>query len=254
MAVLDISKIKTPQELEQIARHDLEGKTLSQIHKLVLNTDSVSRVSSKAGVGDVIEQGYFGIPRNSFKGPDLPSLGVEVKTSPLKLGKDGKLRVKEPLSLNIINYVDEAKNDRIKQSSLYKKNHHVLFINYIHDLTKKRSEYVIKYVFLWDMDAGVLKELGEDYKAIIAKIRAGQAHHIHQSDHQYLTLCPKHGGTFKDPNDNKSKTKQPFSKSPAEIRAFRLKNSYMNLVIHRNLSEHRKNKVAEFVAPKVKKN
>jgi DNA mismatch repair protein MutH len=251
MAVLDISKIKSPQELEGIARRDLEGKTLSDIYKLVQKTDSVSRVSSKAGVGDVIEQGYFGIPRNSFKGPDLPSLGVEVKTSPLTLGVDGKLRVKEPLSLNIINYIEEAKNDRIKQSSLYKKNHYILFVCYIHDLTKKRSEYVIKYVFLWEMNNSVLTELSDDYSAIISKIRNGEAHHIHQSDHKWLTLCPKHGGTFKDPKDGKSKTKQPFSNAPAEIRAFRLKNSYMNLVIHRYLSKYRRNEIMEFVTPKI---
>ena len=81
------------------------------------------------------------------------------------------------------------------------------------------------------MDDKVLKELEPDYELIIKKINEGKAHEIHQSEHKYLTLCPKHNGNFKDPNDKISKRHQPFSDKPAEVRAFRLKNRYMNLVI-----------------------
>jgi DNA mismatch repair endonuclease MutH len=246
MAILDLSKIKTPKELEIISRRDLEGKTLSEIAEWINQSDTTSRVHSKGHVGYVIEKGYFGITMNSSKSPDILNLGVEVKTSPLKLGKDGKLRVKEPLSLNIINYSEEVKNKSLLESSLFKKNQKVLFIWYLHDSSVLRSEYIIKYVFLWEMNKEVIEELNPDYEAIIKKIKEGNAHHIHQSDHKYLTLCPKHGGTFKDPNDGKSKTKQPFSDAPAEIRAFRLKNSYMNMVIRRYLSKEKPESIGEF--------
>lgn len=249
MPVIDLSKIKTPQELESVAKRDLEGKSLDQIADWVAASDSTSRVLSKASVGYVIEEGYFGLGKNSNKGPDFAELGVELKTSPLKRGKDGKLRVKEPLSLNIINYGEEHKNKNLKESSLYKKNRKILFIWYVHD-DGLRSAYTIEYVFLWEMDSDVLKELEPDYQAILEMIRKGKAHEIHQYQHKYLTLCPKHGGTFKDPLDRKSKTSQPFSEKPAEIRAFRLKNSYMNMVIHRYLSKFEKGRVSEFVSPK----
>ena len=247
MGKIDLKKIKSTKELEAISRRDLEGKTLSEIDELINQSDTTSRILSKAAVGYVIEKGYFGIKANSDKSPDLQTLGVEIKTSPLKLGKDGKLRVKEPLSLNIINYVEEVKNESIEKSSLFKKNKKILFIWYIHDSSVPRSEYVIKYVFLWEMDDKVLAELNPDYKAIIKKIKEGNAHHIHQTDHKYLTLCPKHGGVFKDPNDTKSKTKQPFSDVPAEIRAFRLKNSYVNMIIRRHLLKQSPEKKNEFV-------
>jgi DNA mismatch repair protein MutH len=250
MAILNLSTIKTPQELEKIAQADLEGKTLQQIMVSITSTDSSTRVSTKAGVGYVIEEGYFGIGKNNTAGPDIAHLDVELKTSPLSIGKDGKLRVKEPLSLNIINYSEEHKNKSIKESSLYKKNKKVLFVWYIHDKNSLRSEYLIKYVFLWEMDDTVINELNDDYQNILEHIRKGEAHHIHQYQHKNLTLCPKHGGTFKDPNDRKSKTKQPFSDAPAEIRAFRLKNSYMNTIIRRWLLKNRPNKVSEFIAEK----
>ncbi|MFA6608457.1 MAG: MutH/Sau3AI family endonuclease [Candidatus Paceibacterota bacterium] len=250
MSILNLAEIKTSQDLEKIAQHDLEGKTLQQIMASITASDSSTRVSTKAGVGYVIEEGYFGIGKNNTAGPDIPHLGVELKTSPLSLGKDGKLRVKEPLSLNIINYSEEYKKGNVTESSLYKKNKKVLFVWYIHDKNKLRSEYLIKYVFLWEMDSTVINEINDDYKMILDYIKKGEAHHIHQHQHTNLTLCPKHGGTFKDPSDRKSKTKQPFSDTPAEIRAFRLKNSYMNTVIRRWLLRDRPNKISEFISEK----
>lgn len=156
MPILNLSKIKTSKELEKIARNDLEGKTLREIMSSIVSSDSSTRVSTKAGVGYVIEEGYFGIGKNSTAKPDIEHLDVELKTSPLSIGKDGKLRVKEPLSLNIINYTDEAKNTSIKESSLFKKNKKILFVWYIHDKNKSRSDYKIQYVFLWEMDNEVI--------------------------------------------------------------------------------------------------
>lgn len=250
MAVVDINKIKSVKELEQIAKRHLEGKCLKEVMAEIAEHDSLDRVLSKASVGYVVEEGLFGIKRNNTAGADIAHLDVEIKTSPLTMGKDGKLRVKEPLSLNIINYNEEHKNTNLSESSLYKKNKKILFVWYIHDKEALRSDYLIKYVFVWEMNGEVLKELNPDYQLILEKIRLGQAHHIHQSDHKKLTLCPKHGGTFKNPDDRKSKTTQPFSDSPAEIRAFRLKNSYMNEVIRRYLRVNQPTSLNEFVESK----
>lgn len=234
---IEIQKLKSVDELLAKAKW-LEGKTLSEIAQVIKKSDNVSRVITKGDVGYVIERGFFGIEKNSESEPDITHLGVEVKTCPLKFNKDRtKLSVKEPLSLNIINYMEEHKNNDITQSSLYKKNKKMLLVLYIHDKEKKRSEYIIKYVFLWEMDEKVLNELRPDYMIIINKIREGKAHEIHQKNNKYLTLCPKHSGHFKDPNCKKSKRPQPFSDKPAEVRAFRLKNKYMNIVISRHLGK-----------------
>lgn len=235
--MIDLSKVKDIPDLIRKAKW-LEGKTLAQISEVIAESDETSRVITKGSVGYVIEEGFFGIKKNNQGLPDLPSLGVEVKTCPLKYNWDHtRLSVKEPLSLNIINYMEEYKCRDLTESSLYKKNRRILFIFYIHDPEKDRSEYVVKYVFLWEMDKHVLEELEPDYDLILEKIRAGVAHEIHQTDHEWLTLCPKHGGDFNDPDDKKSRRPQPFSDKPAEIRAFRLKNSYVNLIICRYLKK-----------------
>ena len=235
--MIEVSSIKNLKTL-LVKSKWLEGKTLDQIAEDIRESDSEPRVRTKGYVGYVIERGFFGIKKNSQNIPDIEHLDVEIKTCPLKFDKHRRmLSVKEPLSLNIINYHYEAKNSDITESALYKKNRLMLLILYIHDKVRQRSEYIIKYVILWEMDEKVLEELGPDYDIILGKIKQGKAHEIHQSDNRYLTLCPKHSGKFRDPDCMKSKRSQPYSRHPAEVRAFRLKNRYMNMVISRALGK-----------------
>lgn len=234
---IDLTKIKTIEELVNVSRW-LEGKTLHDIESSIKDEDRKSRVKTKGDVGYVVEHGFYGIEKNSNPGPDIPYFGVEIKTVPLKwINNKSLLTVKEPLSLNIINYEEESKNKKLTDSYLYKKNHKVLFVLYIHDKDKKRSDYMIKYVFLWKMDKRVISELEEDYQKILGKIMEGKAHEIHQKDNKYLTLCPKHNGHFNDPEDKKSKRRQPFSDVPAELRAFRFKKYYMELIVSKGLGK-----------------
>jgi len=235
--IKNIKSIKTEKELMEKVEW-LRGKTLDSVSKAIKENDSDSRVLTKGRVGHGIEKGFFGIEKNSDANPDIVHLGIEIKTCPLKYNHNKtKLSIKEPLSLNIINYMEEVKNSKLKDSSLYKKNKKILFIFYIHDKSKKRSEYIIRYIFIWNLNDEVIKELESDYQKILKKIREGKAHEIHQSEHMYLTICPKHNGKFHDPNCKRSKRKQPFSDVPAEIRAFRLKNKYMNLIVSRHLGK-----------------
>lgn len=223
---------KTNEALLLKKAKELEGKKLKEIEQEITTMDKKSRVVTKAGVGYVIED-YFWIKKNSSAESDFPQLGVELKTIPLKK-KNGFLTVKEPLSLNMIRYMEEHKHDDIRDSSFYKKNKKMLLVCYLDD-GGKRSDFVIKHLFLWKMDGEVLEELRPDYERIIKKIRAGKATDLHQKYDRYLTTCPKHGGKFGDPEEKTSKTRQPFSDEPAERRAFRLKNTYMSKVIVREL-------------------
>jgi len=161
---INLSKIKNDKELLEKAKW-LEGRTLNQVTKEINDSDTLLRVLTKGNVGYVIEKGFFGINKNSIAGADIHTLGIEIKTNPLKYNKSKtQLCVKEPLSLNIINYFDEVNTQDIKDSALYKKNKKILFILYIHDKYLNRSDYLIKYVFLWEMSNQVLGELRPDYK------------------------------------------------------------------------------------------
>jgi DNA mismatch repair protein MutH len=231
------SEIKDEEELMEISGW-LRGKKLKAITEEIAQSDGESRVKTKGNVGYVIEEGFFGIKKNSVADSDIEHLGIEIKTCPLKHDKSGRnLQVKEPLSLGIINYNEESKHTSITDSKLYKKNKKILIICYIQDIGVERSEYPIKYVFIWNMNNEVLKELEPDYQKIVSNILQGRAHEIHQTQHDNLTICPKHSGKYKDEKCSKSKTTQPFSKVKPEVRAFRLKSSYMAKVITRHLGK-----------------
>ncbi len=248
MSKINIDGIHSIKNLEYVAQQDLEGKKLIEIDEAIGDSDLAERRETKGYVGYLIEHGYFGINKNSNASPDVRHLGVEIKTCPLKRGKDGKLSVKEPLSLNIINYIKEIEHKSFIDSSVYKKNKYILFVFYIHNPKEKRSNYLVKYVFIWEIDEEVIRDFEPDYQKILSKIRQGIAHHIHQGDHDSLTLCPKHNGCFKDPECTKSKTRQPNSTEPAEVRAFRIKNSYMNEIIRRYLKKNRPQDLSSFVS------
>ena len=56
---IDVNKITNINTLVQKAKW-LEGKTLAEVAEKVKEDDKESRVSTKAAVGYVIEQGFFG--------------------------------------------------------------------------------------------------------------------------------------------------------------------------------------------------
>jgi len=248
MTIVDVTKIKTIEELERVAQEHFVGKTLREIAEKIVESDGVDRVKSKSDVGNLIEE-YFGIPRNSTAGADVEHLGVEIKSGSLKPLVSGEINVKEPISLSIINYNEVYRHRNIKDSSLYQKNKKILYIWYIHEKGKPRSEYLIKYVFIWEMTDAVLSDLNEDYQKLLDYIENGEAHNIHQHQHEFLTLCPKHNGDFSDPDEMTSKTSQPFSNEKAEVRGFRLKRAYMDRVVYEYLKIESPEKLGEFKKP-----
>ena len=226
--MIDVDSIHGIKELIEKAKW-LEGKTFEEISREVQQSDRAPRARTKGVAGYLIENGYFGIKKNSDPNPDIKNLGAEIKTCPIKyIASKGIYAVKEPLSLNIINYEEEAKSNSIRESSLYRKNKKILFIFYLYDKSLRRSKWKVKYVFLWDMDQKVIAELEPDYQKIIEKIKRGEAHLIHQTEHRWLTLCPKHV-------TGRKYTKQLPGFPHAEIRAFRLKSRYVALIITRYL-------------------
>ena len=83
---MEIDKIKNINELLKHAL-TLRGKTLSEITNTIKKSDDVSRVVTKGDVGYVLEQGFFGIEKNSYAKPDIETLDVEIKTFPIKYNK-----------------------------------------------------------------------------------------------------------------------------------------------------------------------
>ena len=62
----------------------------------------------KGGLGEMVEEIYFGYDKNSNPDADFSIAGVELKCTPLKKNKKEELLIKERLVCGMIDYIEEA--------------------------------------------------------------------------------------------------------------------------------------------------
>lgn len=197
----------------------------SSINVCFSDLDKTGRLGSlKGGIGQMIEEGLFGLEANSDSAPDFKELGIELKVTAFVKRKN-KIRAKERLVLNIINYMEEN-FDSFYDSHFWYKNKRILmmFYEYNHELVK--DFWFIDNFILFDWPENDLAIIINDWKIISEKIKSGNAHMISESDTMYLAACTK-GATAATSLRN-----QPFSKVKAKQRAYSLKNSYMTYLLN----------------------
>lgn len=178
----------------------------------------------KGNFGQLLEKFYFGYEPNSKAEADFVEVGMELKSSPLKILKSGDYRSKERLVLNRINYL-EVHKENFESSSFWKKNAHLLLIFYLHDKEKDLLDYLIKLVDDWEYPIHDLQIIKKDWETINQKIKDGKAHELSEGDTFYLGACTK-GSTAE-----KSLRDQPFNNLKAKQRAYSLKQGYVNHII-----------------------
>ena len=84
----------------------------------------------KGGIGQMVENLYFLLETNNNPEADFSSAGMELKCTPLKLGKGDNYLIKERLVCNMINYCDVVKED-FEQSHFYLKCQLMLLLFYL---------------------------------------------------------------------------------------------------------------------------
>ena len=222
-------RLYNKQEIEIIAKSAI-GKSIKDIMKEEIITID-SHGINKGGLGQLVEQYLFGIQNNSESEPDFMPAGIELKVTPYKKIKGGKLSAKERLVLNIINYMDEWKND-FKDSHFWFKNNKVQLLWYLWEPNKDNKEFKITHEKLLELDKNEdLKQIEEDWHYIIQKIKDGKAHEISEADTMYLGACTKGANAS-------SKRKQPFNDILAMQRAFCFKTSYMTQLVRKYIGDY----------------
>ncbi|MBN2096570.1 DNA mismatch repair protein [Candidatus Peregrinibacteria bacterium] len=219
-----------PNEIEAYAKR-LLGKCLRSF----LAIEDIKEIKKsnipKGGVGHVVEKYYFHYEPNSRPEPDFVKAGVELKTTPLKRLKNGELRPKERLVLNMINFM-ELINEDWKSSSFLKKNNLLLLMMFLYEQDVYFIDYIFKLIALWRWPKKDLKIIKDDWEKIKAKVIAGKAHELSESDTFYLGACTK--GI-----DSTKRKKQPNSSTLAKPRAFSLKPTYLRSLIDREIAGDR---------------
>ena len=218
------------QEIEIISKSAI-GKSINDILDEEVITIEDKNYPNKGGLGQMVEQFLFGIQTNSDSEPDFMPAGIELKVTPYKKLKDGKLSAKERLVLNIIDYMSEYKNE-FKSSHFWFKNNTIQLLWYLWEPNKDTKDLKITHEKLLELVKNEdLKQIEEDWNLIIKKIREGKAHEISEADTMYLGACSKGANAL-------STRKQPFSDIPAMQRAFCFKNSYMTQLVRKYIGNY----------------
>lgn len=217
------------QEIELISKSAI-GKSVNDI----LNTEVITiedKKANKGGLGQLIEKYLFGMDNNSDSEPDFMPAGIELKVTPYKKIKGGKLSAKERLVLNIIDYMTEYKNT-FRNSHFWYKNNKIQLLWYLWEANKDKKDLIITHEKLLELEKNEdLKQIEEDWNFIINKIREGKAHEISEADTMYLGACSKCANAL-------STREQPFSDIPAMQRAFCFKNSYMTQLVRKYIGDY----------------
>ncbi len=219
-----------PESIEQYA---LQLKDMTFMEVLAAKGVSGEQVKAyanklrKGGLGNLLEEVFFGYKANSKQEADFDEAGVELKASPYEKTKKGELRAGERLVLTMISYDGPIEVDFYK-SHAWEKMARILLIYYWRNrqITNKLL-YKISFIKLFTPPEEDLEIIKRDYAKIVATIQAGLAHELSESDTMYLGACTK-GATAE-----KSTVSQYYGdKLPARKRAFCFKNSYMTYVLN----------------------
>ena len=223
-----------PKSIEDYAKR-LLGHSFRWVAPVVGNDlveesieDTFADKKRKGGLGNFLEEQYFGYKANSDSLPDFPEAGVELKVTPYEVNSKGKLKAGERLVLTMISYDKPVEADLFK-SHLWDKCKMMLLIYYHRDRALiSNLDYIINFVKLFTPPPKDLELIIQDYIYIISKIAAGKANELSEADTMYLGACTK-GATAE-----KSTVPQSYyaPDTLARKRAFCFKTSYMTYVLN----------------------
>ena len=220
-----------PKSIEAYAQK-LIGRTFGSIlapptEYLGIAEVSYGNAERKGGLGNLLEEKYFGYKANSNSEADFNKAGVELKVTPYEKKKNGELKAGERLVLGMISYENPIDTD-FYQSHLWEKCKLLLLIYYWRNKELKNNLlYRIDYAKLFTPPPEDLEIIVNDYKIITEKIQSGRAHELSEGDTMYLGACTK-GSTAE-----KSLVPQYYNPDVlAKKRAFCYKNSYMTAVLN----------------------
>lgn len=223
-------KLYNRQEIEIISKSAI-GKSINDIiNEEVVSFENIPN-ENKGSLGQLVEQYLFGITNNSESEPDFMPAGIELKVTPYKKIKGGKLSAKERLVLNIIDYMNEYKND-FESSHFWFKNNTIQLLWYLWEPDKDNNDFKITHEKMLELEKNEdLEQIKEDWNYIIQKIIDGKAHEISEADTMYLGACTKGASSS-------SVREQPFNDIPAMQRAFCFKNSYMTQLVRKYIGDY----------------
>lgn len=129
----------------------IKGKSIND----VVESDNVfqgrTNLNQRKGfLGNLVETEFYHYPINSNPEADFNKLGVELKTSGIKINQNGSIRAKERLVLNMINF-HKIVNETFETSHLIEKNENLLILWYIYNKNQSMRDYKFIEYFIYSL-------------------------------------------------------------------------------------------------------
>lgn len=193
-------------ELNGEKRQDLLKKYAERNIKGWIDENGVVHKGDKGLIGFLVQDIYFGEPKDNKSESDLKEAGVELKVSPLIRKPRAGLKVKERLVLGMIKRFKKLP-ENFYDSHIYEKCKLMMLVYYIDESNQnvtpfKFPFYKSAYVKIPEADMAMIEQ---DYRYIRDCVNNKKYDDLHECNAYYLSPCPKNNR-----------------------RAFSLKLSYMN--------------------------
>lgn len=229
---LDVINEALDRELKELAEKGVAFNGSVSDAEIIAQFDKYSNPNRKGGLGNLLEELYFGYKANSDSKADFSDAGVELKVSPYEKKKNGELKAGERLVLSMIAH-DSPFEMNFLNSHVWEKCKLMLLIYYLRDKNLKNNKmYQVDYVSLFTPPVEDLEIMIKDYNIIRDKFIAGKAHEISEGDTMYLGACTKGAtaATMWAPQYYNPEV-------PAKRRAFCFKQPYMTYVLNEYLAK-----------------
>lgn len=229
----DTSIVSILEYAEKFTNRSLRDVMSDEVVGVVSDLNLEYGVRRKGNFGNLVEKYIFGYKPNSDSNADFHNVNVELKTTPLKKLKNGKLVSKERLVFSMIDYMTIVE-ETWENSSFLKKNRLLLLMFYLYesgvDILDYKFEIIRLFDLLSDISESDILQMRSDWETIVNKIRAGKAHLLSEADTSYLGAATK-------ASNSSVRREQPFSTEGAKPRAFSLKQSFLNYLIQGSLEQ-----------------
>lgn len=195
--------------------------------------------NNKGVLGHIVEEGIFHYPINSNPKADFDNLGLELKTTGVRINKKTKeITAKERLPLDAINFTTVINYD-FEHSNVWQKSKGLLLVLYEFLEKVFKGDFIIINSVIHDFDDRDMLLFERDYNIIVDKIKRGLAHELSGTDTMYLEACTS--GKNKE-----DKQKQPNSPILAKKRKFAFKASYLTEIIRSHLGKEEREHLVTF--------
>jgi DNA mismatch repair protein MutH len=178
-----VNEVAPPRDIRELLlrAEALEGRALDELEGALASEASEPGRSRKGKTGALLER-VLGAVGGSFKGPDFPALGVELKTIPV----DRFGRARESTFVCSLSLRDAEQLD-FEASPLFAKLHKVLWI----PIVISAGQHRIGRPLLWQPTPAQESVLRGDYDELVGMIAIGKIECLTARFGRWLQVRPK---------------------------------------------------------------